>query len=50
MTKEEKIEFILEVMPKVEKIIKFATEEQIEKLYEQGELKIELNLSEACYG
>lgn len=49
MTKKDKIEYILEIMPNVSKIIKLATEDQIEKLYEQAQEKFQMNLIEACY-
>ncbi len=49
MTKEEKIEYILEVTPNVSKIIRFVTEDQIESLYEQAQQKFQMNLIEACY-
>lgn len=45
----EKIEFILEVMPKVEKIIGFATEDQIDKLFIQAQQKLDYELTEACF-
>lgn len=49
MTKEEKIEYILEVTPNVSKIIKFATEGQIDNLFLQAQEKFHMNLIEACY-
>lgn len=49
MTKEEKIVYILEITPNVSKIIKFATDDQVENLYEQAQRKFQMNLIEACY-
>ena len=49
MTKKEKIEYILEIMPNVSKIIKHATDDQIESLYFQAQKKLEIELLEACY-
>ena len=49
MIKEEKIEYILEVMPNVSKIIKHATDDQIDNLFEQAQNKFQMNLIEACY-
>lgn len=49
MTKGEKITFILEVMPKVSRIIKFASDEQIDNLYLQARQKFDSMLIEACY-
>lgn len=39
MTKKDKIEYILEIMPNVSKIIKLATDEQIENLFIQAQEK-----------
>jgi len=50
MNQEGKIEFILEVMPNVERIISLATQEQIELLYKQAHEKLDFVLEEACYG
>lgn len=41
MTQQEKIEFILKVTPKLSKIIKFATDEQIDRLFEEAQKKRE---------
>lgn len=49
MTKTDKIEYILEVMPNVSKIIKFAEDKDIENLYEQARSKFQMELIEACY-
>lgn len=40
MTKEEKIEFILEVTPNLSIIIKYATDEQIDRLYEDAHARL----------
>lgn len=42
MTKQEKIEFILEVTPNLSKIIKFATDEQVDRLFEEAQKKLEV--------
>lgn len=49
MTKQEKIEFILEVTPNLSKIIKFATEEQIDRLVEDAKKKLDFCLTEASF-
>lgn len=49
MTKQEKIEYILEIMPNVAKIIKFATDEQIDKLLEQAKAKFDYDLTEMAF-
>lgn len=38
------IEFILEIMPNVKRIIDFATEDQIQALYEQAHAKLNYQL------
>lgn len=48
-TAKEKIEFILAVMPNVEKIIKFATEKQINQLVQQAQEKLEHELDETSF-
>ena len=50
MDKNETIEFILSVMPNVDKIIKFADDKDIENLEKQAKQKMKLDLIEACYG
>lgn len=49
MTKQEKIDFVLEIMPNVSKIIKFSTEDQLEKLVEQAKEKLDYELTEAAF-
>lgn len=45
----EKIDFILEVFPHVQKILPFATEENLEKLFEQAQQRLEVELIEAQF-
>lgn len=49
MTQQEKIDFILEIMPNVSKILSFATEDQIDKLVEQAKQKFDYELTEASF-
>ncbi|MGX6962459.1 hypothetical protein [Vagococcus xieshaowenii] len=44
-----KIEFILTIMPNVAKIIDHATEEQVDKLYQQAQEKFDYELEEGLY-
>ena len=48
MTKE-KIEFIKTVFPNVEKILLFATEDNLNKLFEQAQQKVDYELTEAQF-
>lgn len=45
----EKLDFILEVFPHVQKILPFATEENLEKLFEQAQQRLEVELMEAQF-
>lgn len=45
MTKQEKIEFILEVTPQLSIIIKYATDEQIDHLYQEAHDKLNYALN-----
>lgn len=41
-----KLDFILEVFPHVQKILPFATEDNLEKLFEQAKQRLEVELME----
>ncbi|WP_368264771.1 hypothetical protein [Enterococcus innesii] len=45
----EKLDFIKTVFPNVEKIIPFATEDNLEKLFEQAQQKVDYELTEAQF-
>lgn len=45
----EKLEFIKTVLPHVEKILPFATEDNLERLFEQAQQKVDYELTEAQF-
>lgn len=45
----EKLDFIKTVFPNVEKIIPFATENNLEKLFDQAQQKVDYELTEAQF-
>lgn len=49
MSKQEKIDFILEVSPNMKKIIAFATDDQIDQLVEDTKKKMSYQIEKAQY-
>lgn len=45
----EKLDFITMVFPHAEKIIQYATEDNLEKLFEQAQQKVNYELTEAQF-
>ncbi|WP_208775513.1 hypothetical protein [Enterococcus gallinarum] len=45
----EKLDFIKTIFPHVEKVLPYATEENLEKLFEQAQEKLDYELTEAQF-